>query len=62
MKIKVNKENCISCGLCMNMCPDYFKFDDNNKSEVIKQPKNEQEENIVKQAVDSCPVGAILEE
>lgn len=62
MKIKVDKEKCVSCGLCTNMCPDYFNLDENNKSEVIKQPKTEQEENIVKEAIDACPVEAILED
>jgi ferredoxin len=62
MKIKVDKDKCISCGLCVNMCPDYFEFDENNKSKVTKQPKTEQEKKTLKKVIESCPVGAISEE
>ncbi len=53
--IKVDKNTCIGCGLCANMCPDVFAMDDDGKSEVIGQ------ENIscAKEAEGACPVSAI---
>ncbi|MCF7794801.1 ferredoxin [Patescibacteria group bacterium] len=61
MKVKVDKDKCISCGLCANMCPDIFIMDEDNKSEVTKQP-SAKEESCAKEAIDSCPVEAISEE
>lgn len=53
--IKVDKNTCIGCGLCANMCPDVFAMDDDGKSEVIGQ------ENVscAKEAEGACPVSAI---
>jgi ferredoxin len=53
--IKVDKNKCIGCGLCVSMCPDVFKMDDEGKSVVISQDNKE----CAKEAVASCPVKAI---
>ena len=34
-KLKVNADNCIGCGLCVNMAPDAFALNDEGKSEAI---------------------------
>jgi len=31
----VNKEECISCGNCVDLCPEVFNWDDDGKAEVI---------------------------
>jgi len=31
---KVDKELCISCGNCVDLCPDVFIWDDEGKAEV----------------------------
>jgi ferredoxin len=36
MKAKVNKSLCISCGTCVSMCPECFKFADDGKSEFTE--------------------------
>ncbi len=59
MKIKVDKNKCISCGLCVNMCPKIFLLDQDNKSEVLKQVDNKEEESCAKEAMEACPVEAI---
>jgi len=59
MKIKVNKNDCISCGLCVNICPNIFTMDEDNKSEVVKQPSTKEEIACAKEAIKSCPVEAI---
>ncbi|MGN0601105.1 MAG: ferredoxin [Oscillospiraceae bacterium] len=58
MNVKVDKEGCISCGICVNTCPDVFEFDDDDKSTVIKEPE-EYEEDEVRDAAESCPVSVI---
>lgn len=51
-------EGCISCGLCVSVCPEVFKFNEENLSEVYNQPGAEQEE-AVREAADGCPVNVI---
>lgn len=53
--IKVDREKCISCGLCASLCPEIFEMDDNMKAKVKAQKKLP----CVDDAVSSCPVEAI---
>jgi ferredoxin len=54
-KPKVNQELCIGCGTCEALCPKVFKLTD-GKSQVIAEECGECN---CREAVDSCPVGAI---
>ena len=58
MKVSVDKEGCISCGICVNTCPEVFQFDEDDKSEVISEPTSSNE-NDVQTAADSCPASVI---
>ena len=53
----VNKEICIGCGLCTTICGNTFELGNDGKAGV-KNPKGDAEEKI-REAIDSCPVGAI---
>ena len=58
MKVKVDSEVCIGCGLCVNMAAEIFEMQDDKavpKSEIIPEG---QEENA-KKMVEDCPVDAI---
>ncbi len=58
MKIKVNQNKCISCGLCTTTAPEHFKFDPKtNKAIVVKQPKEINDK--IQRAIDGCPTQAI---
>ena len=59
MKAYVNKDTCIGCELCTQICPDVFSMDDDGKSVDIDDdvPANLQDEAV--EARDSCPVSAI---
>ncbi|MBE6915581.1 MAG: ferredoxin [Ruminococcaceae bacterium] len=57
MKAIVNQDGCISCGLCVSMCPNVFSWDENGKAkgdgiapEFVERSK---------EARDSCPVDVI---
>lgn len=52
--VRVDREKCIGCGVCWNMCPEGFEMID-GKSRV----KNANAE-CVKRAARVCPVGAII--
>lgn len=58
MKVILNKEECIGCGSCVNICPNHFAYDDDGKSKVtVAEFSNEESE--VKDAEENCPTQAI---
>ncbi len=59
MKAFVNKDTCISCGLCPSTCPDVFHFDADDKAEAIEDDIPENLQSDAEEARDSCPVSAI---
>ncbi len=52
--VKIDKDKCIGCGVCVSICSDGFEMID-NKSHV-KNPNA----SCVKEAASSCPVSAII--
>lgn len=56
-KVKVDKEKCIGCSLCVAIAEKAFKVSDDGKVEALEV--SEEEESKVKEAIESCPVGAI---
>ena len=52
----------MGCGSCPSLVPDVFDFNDNGfaYAKVETVPTNLEEE--VKEAIDMCPTGAIIEE
>ncbi|NLU40937.1 MAG: ferredoxin [Firmicutes bacterium] len=59
MKAFVDKDLCISCGLCVQTCPDVFSWDDDDKAEAIDDEVPEELEADVQEAADGCPTDAI---
>ncbi|MFO7807678.1 MAG: ferredoxin [Candidatus Moraniibacteriota bacterium] len=55
-KIKVDKDKCIGCGRCTEICPEIFKLNKNRKVEVISQ---DEDMKCAKKASDECPMEAI---
>lgn len=55
-KVEIIKDSCISCGLCIQMNNEVFNYDDNGKSNVVKQTVNDDVINIA----SMCPTGAII--
>ncbi len=53
----VDPDECISCGLCVETCPEVFRLNDKDLSEVYN-PTGASEEKI-QEAIDSCPVQCI---
>ncbi len=53
-------EQCIDCDLCRETAPANFsRNDDGGYSFVYKQPENSEEEELCREALESCPVEAI---
>lgn len=55
MKLKVDSDTCIGCGLCVGTYDSAFTFDDDGKAKVI----GELDESSAEDAIANCPVGAI---
>lgn len=55
VKLKVNGDACIGCGLCVGNYPDAFEFDDEGKAKVVAELDDE----LAEEAVANCPAGAI---
>jgi ferredoxin len=52
--------NCIDCDVCRTTAPNNFAAnEDEGYSYVCKQPENEEEEALCRQAMEECPVEAI---
>ena len=63
MDLKINKDKCIGCGMCVSTLSEVFDFDDDGQAKVIENPvKEENEEQAAELASDNgCPTGAIEE-
>lgn len=68
MKVIINREDCIGCGVCEAVCPEVFRLIDDGKSSITEKYRKESldqgevgEElaSCVENAKDSCPVEAI---
>jgi len=54
---RVNKEECISCGVCVDTVPAVFRFDAANLAEVYDP--DGADEAAIQGAIDLCPVACI---
>ncbi|NLW73915.1 MAG: ferredoxin [Clostridiales bacterium] len=61
MKYKVN-ENCIGCGLCAEICPQVFSMTDEGVAKSIDAEVPAEALDTAAEAMDSCPVSAIVED
>lgn len=57
MKATVN-DGCISCGSCVGICPEVFRFNNKDTAEAY-QDVTEENMDKAKEARDSCPVSVI---
>ena len=62
MKVKVNRDACIGCGACAAICPYVFEIDNEGLSKVVNSDVKDENIDDVKDAIDSCPTGAIEED
>lgn len=59
MRAFVDRDLCISCGLCESVCPDVFELDDESISVVKVDPVPEEFEDCTREAEEGCPTDAI---
>ncbi len=54
-------EDCISCGKCVDICPEVFQMGE-QYAEVQLDPIPQEYEQAVRQSADECPTSAIIVE
>jgi ferredoxin len=59
MKATVDKDLCLGCGVCVDVCPEVFEMDDNDKAQAKVNPVPPTAESTCREAADQCPVEAI---
>ncbi len=58
MKAMVD-DSCISCGLCVEICPEVFELPDTGIAKVKVDTVPEELHDSCREAASSCPVDAI---
>ena len=62
MKALIDREGCIGCALCVNVCPDVFEMSEDGKASVIVEMIPVESENCANEAKEGCPVSVITVE
>jgi ferredoxin len=58
MKVRVDKDLCTGCGLCIDTCPEVFEMV-NDTAEAKSEVVDASLEDKVKEAAQNCPTEAI---
>ncbi len=71
MKVTIIRDECVSCGTCVDICPAFFELgEEDTRSEVVNEYRNDGKQDegsvppeleaAVREAADLCPVQVIL--
>lgn len=61
MHMEVDQDLCISCGACVDICPEVFDWNDEEKANTIIEEIPQNIEDQAKEALESCPTNAIIQ-
>ncbi len=59
MKATIDRDACISCGLCVSVCPNVYEMDDENIAVVKVDTIDVEDEADAREGAEQCPVFAI---
>lgn len=59
MHVEVDQDLCISCGACVDTCPEVFDWNDDEKAHAIVDEVPSEVEDQAIEAMESCPTNAI---
>ena len=60
MHASIDRDGCISCGQCAEICPQVFRMADDGLAEVHQDPVPQGAEDSAVAAQESCPVSVII--
>ncbi len=61
MEVFVDPDICISCGTCIDICPEVYDWDDSGKARNQLDEVPATLEDCAREGLESCPVEAIKE-
>ncbi len=59
MRASVDQDGCISCGLCVSICPSVFSMNEDDKAQAIDEDIPDEYNQDAEDARDGCPVSVI---
>ena len=59
MRVSLDQNECIGCGVCAQICPEVFSLDEEAGVAKVMKPEGAE---CAKDAADSCPVACITVE
>lgn len=59
MRASVYQDGCISCGLCVSICPSVFSMNEDDKAQAIDEDIPDEYNQDAEDARDGCPVSVI---
>lgn len=60
MQAFIDKTGCISCGLCVSICPAVFAMDDDGKAVAIVNEVPQGSTDGAKEAKSACPASVVI--
>ncbi|MFZ5595488.1 MAG: ferredoxin [Bacillota bacterium] len=61
MRMVVDQDLCISCGACVDVCPEVFDWNSDDKAQAIVDEVPSEYEDQSQEAAEGCPTNAIKE-
>lgn len=59
MIAEIDRDGCISCGLCVDTCPEVFRMADDGVAEVYVDEVPKDQEHLAVESQEGCPVSVI---
>jgi ferredoxin len=60
MKAYIEREGCISCGLCTQTCPEVFRMAEDGFAEIYGDDVPEKAEERAVESQENCPTSVIV--
>ncbi len=57
-KVVIDADECAACGTCVEICPEVFSMEEDADAAVVIN-ENSGPEELIQEAMDSCPVECI---
>lgn len=57
-RIFINKEECVGCRSCVEICPEVFGFDEDEETAEVILPEGGPED-LLEECIETCPVECI---
>ncbi|MCF7890333.1 ferredoxin [Candidatus Bipolaricaulota bacterium] len=68
VKVKIDQEACIACGICYDTCPEVYESDEDGNSRLVEEHRGDEEtvgevpddlKDCAEEGMEQCPVDAI---